>query len=163
MYAELTRRCIFCDVIKPIEEFHRNGARRKDGTSGPRTDCKACSTEVHRRYVEKNKDRINEKRRKNYQNLLTGIKLKVSRAGVRTRYNLSDDQYRKMLQRQKGRCAICHVSQDAARRRFDVDHCHKTGIIRGLLCIRCNRGIGLLRDDFTIIKRAMRYLKKSKK
>ena len=60
---------------------------------------------------------------------------------------------------QDGKCAICSNPQE--NRRLAVDHCHKTGKVRGLLCQGCNTGIGGLKDDTERIKKAIDYLKKS--
>jgi hypothetical protein len=64
-----------------------------------------------------------------------------------------------MLVSQKGRCAIC-FSESAGGRcgKFAVDHCHKTGRVRGLLCAICNYVLGLLRDDPAAFRRAAAYL-----
>lgn len=45
------------------------------------------------------------------------------------------------------------------KRSLAVDHCHKTNMVRGLLCHRCNTAIGLLNDDFTTLKSALKYLR----
>jgi len=58
-------------------------------------------------------------------------------------YNLTPEQYDDMVQAQGGRCLVCQV----VPARLDVDHCHTTGAVRGLLCHRCNTAIGLLGDD----------------
>ncbi len=163
MYAELARKCRFCGITKPNEEFHLNGLRRKDGTSAPRTDCKSCSTEVHRKYVADKKDRINAKRRFNYQNNVRGLKTRLSDYSVKKLYNLTPQAYQALLNKQGGACRVCRVKRNEITRRFDVDHDHETGKIRGLLCLNCNRAIGLLKESSSILRRAARYLDKSKK
>lgn len=72
---------------------------------------------------------------------------------LRTKYNLSYEDYEELLIKQDGRCAICNRI-----RKLHVDHCHETGRVRGLLCNNCNCGIGNLQDDIEIIKRALEYL-----
>ena len=72
-------------------------------------------------------------------------------------------EYNEMLQAQKGACAICSggicmTFKGKIRKRFDIDHCHKTGKIRGLLCSKCNTAIGLLNDNPDILRRAIEYL-----
>jgi hypothetical protein len=68
-------------------------------------------------------------------------------------YNISDEEVRYNFLLQRGACAIC-----LEKTKLVVDHCHKTGVFRGLLCGRCNRGIGLLRDNTQDLKRAIKYL-----
>jgi hypothetical protein len=163
MYAELARMCRICGLTKPNKDFHLNGARRKDGTSAPRTDCKDCSTEVHRQYVAKKRSRINARRKFNYQNDVRGIKTKMSDYSVRKLYKITAEEYQRMFDKQGGVCRICKIKRKDVSRRFDVDHDHNTGKIRGLLCLNCNRGIGLLKESATFLRRAARYLDKSKK
>lgn len=76
---------------------------------------------------------------------------------LRERYNITLDEYDRMLETQGGTCAICHQAPNG--RRLDVDHDHTTGKVRGLLCIYCNRAIGLLHDDPELCKTASKYLK----
>lgn len=68
---------------------------------------------------------------------------------------LSD--YDRLFEREGGRCAICGTT-DSGQRDFHVDHCHDTGHVRGLLCGRCNIGLGYFRNDEEIMKRAVIYL-----
>ena len=59
------------------------------------------------------------------------------------KYGISVEEYDALLARQNGTCAICKGPQHNGRqKRMHVDHCHETGLVRGLLCSRCNRGIG---------------------
>ena len=62
-----------------------------------------------------------------------------------------------MYEAQLGECAICNCSID--ERAAHVDHCHDTGVVRGLLCSRCNKALGLLNDDVEIALSAYKYLK----
>ena len=57
-------------------------------------------------------------------------------------------------------CMICGITEEELGRSLDVDHCHSSGKVRGLLCRNCNSGIGMLKDDVEIIKSAMKYLEK---
>jgi hypothetical protein len=69
-------------------------------------------------------------------------------------YGLGRDDFARMWERQKGCCAIC---RDPLERPF-VDHCHRTGKTRELLCTRCNSGIGLFKDCPQRLSRAIAYL-----
>ena len=63
--------------------------------------------------------------------------------------------YEALLEMQEGRCAICEDVLDEP----NTDHSHKTGEVRGLLCQRCNCGLGLFRDDPEIVEAAAKYLR----
>lgn len=80
-------------------------------------------------------------------------------------YGITPDQYDAMLTGQGGRCAICGNPPDPngvrAASRLHVDHCHETGRVRGLLCSRCNQGLGYFRDDENLLLAAVRYLKEN--
>jgi len=75
-------------------------------------------------------------------------------------YGISEEEYKLLYEAQGGRCAICRKATGAARR-LAVDHNHKTGEIRGLLCKPCNRyGLGMFaRDDPEVFDRAANYLR----
>jgi alpha-D-ribose 1-methylphosphonate 5-triphosphate diphosphatase PhnM len=72
------------------------------------------------------------------------------------KYQLTHEQATTMLTEQHGRCAICETTLV----KYAIDHDHTTGVVRGLLCNSCNLGIGLLRDNTTILKKAIEYLTK---
>ena len=78
------------------------------------------------------------------------------------KYGISIAQYEELLAKQDGRCAICGSPPDANGRgaysRLHIDHSHSTGKIRGLLCGRCNQGIGFMRDDPKLLRLAAAYL-----
>jgi Recombination endonuclease VII len=71
-------------------------------------------------------------------------------------YRLTEDKYERILAYQHGRCAGC--GRPPGPIRLAVDHCHKTGRIRGLLCWLCNRAIGIIRDNATTAANLGGYL-----
>jgi len=73
---------------------------------------------------------------------------------LKCKYVLTVEQYENMIMRQKGLCAICGMKMEKPF----VDHDHKTGLVRALLCIQCNGVIGHARDNVVILKRAIDYL-----
>lgn len=74
-------------------------------------------------------------------------------------YNISAEEYWLIWDEQNGRCYICERATGTGRKRLSVDHCHETNLIRGLLCLRCNRDIlGHARDDTEFFERAIDYL-----
>lgn len=77
-------------------------------------------------------------------------------------FGISIEQYDSMHYAQHGLCGICGQPESAVSgaciRRLAVDHCHRTGKIRGLLCSRCNAGIGYLGDSTARLTSAINYL-----
>lgn len=74
-------------------------------------------------------------------------------------YVLSPEGYDRLFAQQGGQCAICGTSEPGGRfTRLLVDHCHKTGTVRGLLCHGCNAGLGLFGDDPERVSAAVAYL-----
>lgn len=99
------------------------------------------------------RDRALYARGKCYNCYVAHIQKKCRR---KTRYGLTLENYEQMLAEQGGKCAICRV-----RTATDVDHCHNSKKVRGVLCSRCNLGIGNLRDNPAIVERALEYLRKA--
>ena len=86
------------------------------------------------------------------------------RSQLRAAYNISEEDYEAMASVQEGMCAICDGEDE--RKRADgtpyplsVDHDHSDGRVRGLLCNRCNAGLGMFREDIDALQRAIEYLK----
>lgn len=75
---------------------------------------------------------------------------------IKKLYGLTLEQYNDMLVNQVGVCAIC--KEKPADRRLSVDHNHKTGKVRGLLCRNCNTALGGFKDSVLILKSAIEYL-----
>ena len=80
---------------------------------------------------------------------------------IRRVYGITLDQYNTMLAEQGGGCAICGSKTDVVEtRRLAIDHCHKTNVVRGILCTKCNQGIGSFNDDVVLLENAKSYLTK---
>jgi hypothetical protein len=123
--------------------------------------------EARIRYYEKNKHIINERRRSAYSDNPDKIRsarrkwYAENKAKVRMRnYGIDDGRISQMLRDQNGSCAICSVRfvETSARVPYDIDHCHKTRKVRGLLCNACNKMLGLAKDNPDILKRGAEYL-----
>jgi len=169
--------CSNCDKELPAtNEFYHND---KIGRLGLRSWCKECSSianKSHESSVAKkkwrsaNKERLKESARQYYianRERVREAEIKYSSSDLakfrrrkshyKRMYDLSEDQVRDLLDLQKGCCAICGESLDTS---YDVDHCHKTGKVRELLCGSCNKAIGYLREDRNIAIAAAKYLEK---
>ena len=129
--------CSKCNIEKDLTEYHK----RSNRPCGVRSQCKKC-------YLEYPKEK---KRRPMY---MRDMNLK--------QYGLTFERYTEMFNNQKGCCKICnrHLSEvnKGKKKALCVDHCHTTGIVRGLLCDKCNRGIGLFNDDIAMLQKAITYL-----
>lgn len=160
----MDKKCKGCGQTKVLDEFHRH-SETKDSR---RHKCKTCVSKIeHDRYAKllpkAKRARINrnvEWQKNNHASVLaSGRKYKRKWA-----YGLYDDKYQAMLRSQNSSCAICGKHETASRKgtlmQLCVDHDHDTGKIRELLCMRCNRALGLLRDDPAILDKAAAYLRK---
>lgn len=76
--------------------------------------------------------------------------------GLRKRYNISIEEYEIICKKQKGLCAICNKEPKV----LNVDHDHKTGKNRELLCNKCNMGLGSANDSIEILKNMINYIRK---
>jgi hypothetical protein len=99
-------------------------------------ECKICAAEKYQR----RKDQLRENH-------------------LQRKYGLDQEAYEKMLLEQNGRCFICPTSIPGGMGQFAVDHCHKTGKIRKLLCFNCNTALGLLGDDPNLLERMAAYIR----
>ena len=77
---------------------------------------------------------------------------------IRKQYGISMKQFTDLLAKQGGGCAICGKPMEAIRRRMNIDHCHDTNEVRGILCSGCNTGLGHLGDNIAGLQRAIAYL-----
>lgn len=82
----------------------------------------------------------------------------VSRKTALKKYGITPEDYDEMYSKQEGKCAICKSHQLSLKKKLCVDHCHKTGKVRGLLCNNCNLGLGSFKDDKIILETAIKYL-----
>ena len=79
---------------------------------------------------------------------------------IKSDERLAEKEYETLLKAQNGRCAICGTRLPKGS--LVIDHSHKTGDVRGLLCISCNTGLGMFKDDPDLLQEASLYLIKAK-
>ena len=75
---------------------------------------------------------------------------------LETRHGMTVEEYNLLIEKQEGKCAICHALPD--KRRLVVSHDHDTGNARALLCYRCNKVLGLIHNNFVIAQSIAEYL-----
>ncbi len=142
IYTEL--KCPRCKIIKAIEHFHKNAQRGYP--------CKNCYSIYKKHYYQKP-----EIKKKEYISLM--------RRYFKKKFGITLEIYQEMLIKQNGVCAICKQEEKSFHSKsklpikLAVDHCHRTGKIRGLLCRSCNQGLGIFKDDINRFEMAIEYLK----
>lgn len=110
--------------------------------------------DYQRRYYHANKDKIHK-----YPSYTRSYKRQFT---VR-KYGITHEQYLILLKQQNGKCGMCHQFETTKNpsgetRDLNIDHCHKTNRVRGLLCRNCNVALGLIKDDTQLLRRAIKYL-----
>jgi len=121
--------------------------------------------EFTREWKKRNREYLREYEKEYYKKPQSPVIRR--RYSLKKKYGLTIEQYDEMLQKQNNVCAICQepsLSLDPRTnkvRRLAVDHCHKTGKIRGLLCSKCNKGIGLFRDNPVLFANVIKYLQEN--
>jgi len=108
--------------------------------------------EYHKKYNNNHKDKRKEYWDKNKHDIREYRLLK--------KYGINNEQYNSLIKKQNNKCAICNTQDNNFRKKLSVDHDHKTGKIRGLLCYKCNLILGNANDSIEILNKAKKYLKK---
>ena len=135
----------------------------------PEEKSKLKRKEYAKRYYEKNKEACKE-RTKNHPSCKTArekyrnkpeTKQRIRNQNLLENYGITNQDYEKMLEDQHFCCLGCGLHQNEISKKLNVDHDHKTGIIRGLLCGNCNRALGLVKDSIKTLVKLQKYLEKS--
>lgn len=160
--SDVLMRCTRCGEVKPEDLFDRNRAAR----SGRDPRCKACrkdgkarsrelnppAPETLRGYARRYKERHPER-----------VAAADRRRNLR-KFGITPEEYDRLTAAQAGRCAVCRQPETALNPRtgapkvLAVDHCHRRGGVRGLLCQNCNTALGLLGDDPSRLAAAIAYI-----
>lgn len=144
--------CPTCKTNKTIDCYSVYKIGKRKGH--PAGSCKDCRNALHKNRKRKDPSI--------YERIEWPSKLKRL-------YGITVDQYESILNDQNQVCAICQSKNSYSRKykligpektKFSVDHCHVTGKVRGLLCSRCNRALGLIGDNAESAQRMSEYLKK---
>jgi hypothetical protein len=92
----------------------------------------------------------------------TDNKHKIRDTSYKKKFGITLQEYETKLKYQNYCCAICETPQEEFNLRFAIDHDHKTGEVRDLLCGQCNIAIGMAKEDENILKKMIKYLQKHK-
>lgn len=130
-----TKVCRDCGATRPLKEFYYKKARKQYNSY-----CKPCHQIRTKNWYAARPDKLKE----------VAHKSRIKRS-----YGLTPEQVAEMSRKQDSLCAICGDKPGTF-----IDHCHKTGKVRELLCSTCNLGIGQLQDSTRILMAAVAYLEK---
>lgn len=113
---------------------------------------------VKRKWRMRNPNKVRANRRRYRENNKETVASSRRKAHLKKFYRLTIAQYDLMFQAQGGCCAICGSASPGKTKYFHVDHNHVTGKIRGLLCMKCNLGLGSFNDNSSLLELAAKYL-----
>lgn len=137
------KKCTRCGRNLPHSSFSKSGKYL-------RGDCKQChNSYVRKTYHEQGRAVKRAYYQKNKEEMLLRVKERT--------YGLTRDHILTMTEQQQGRCKICDRVMDCP----NIDHCHTTQQVRGLLCTKCNAGLGQFEDNVMFLHRAIQYLQLS--
>lgn len=129
--------CGGCKTTKSAANFYRSRYQR----DGLQSQCKTCQHQQRSVWNDQNPVRLKEQRR---------------RADVRRKFGITLEQYNQLMQSE---CEVCGGTGDSLGR-MALDHDHKTGAIRGVLCGKCNMALGLCTDDPSRLRALADYLER---
>ena len=136
----MTIRCYTCKAEKPLEEFYRS----RNAKYGRHGRCIICTKAV-----------VLSDNAKESKNAYNRAKSRKRTTGF------TQEEFKQKLEEQGGVCAICGINKPTSIS-WHADHCHKTKTKRGVLCQKCNMGIGLLNDNTELMEKAIMYLNQYK-
>lgn len=110
----------------------------------------------------KNIDKIKERSKKYYYSNKEKFKEKNKFNRIKVEYGITKEKYNEMVKLQNGKCAICFsvITDKTFNDTFRIDHNHKTGKVRALLCLTCNTLLGMAKENIEILKSSIEYLQR---
>jgi hypothetical protein len=137
---EDSMECLCCREVLPMNMFISGIVKARKYSY-----CSKCRNAKNDERRRKNGSEQTRRRRKN----------------LMQRFKMSVEDYASMLESQDNKCSICGKEYISGSKRFAVDHDHSTGLVRGILCSRCNTAIGQFEDNVVLLEGAISYLKKN--
>lgn len=163
------KKCRKCRVVKPLADFYP----QRDMKDGYRHNCKTCHANQHkdwylrnrtdeiervRKWQQSNPEKVNASHRRRRERDPEKERRRNRAGHLRRKYGLTQSLFEALVLAQLGKCAVCGrlTAPD-----LHVDHDHRTKKVRGLLCGKCNKAIGLLNDDPELLTAAKLYLERA--
>ena len=184
----LTKTCPACKIEKNKEEGFWKSKASRDGYGSRCKKCSRATTkrwsetEIGKAKIRArgrvwradNPELIKENKKRFRENNPESVKASIDKCWEKNgdqykathwrywlgkKYGLTEDRYYEILEEQGYRCAICGaLEKDSRKERFCVDHCHDTGVVRGMLCFACNVILGNAHDSVPLLQSAIEYL-----
>jgi hypothetical protein len=157
----MNKKCCKCKLSKNKEEFNKN-KKRYDGLN---SYCRLCTKQYnssperkqYRKQYKKTHPEVDKTYQKKYRKTPKGKENEKNKK-LKYHYGITLKEYDNILKSQNNKCAICKSENPGGQKSFHVDHNHLTNKIRGLLCSKCNHGIGLFNDNINVLTEAIKYL-----
>lgn len=152
----MTKGCPACREAKPLDAYYKRARAEQypDSSAGYQTICIRCFKLKRSEYVKSNKIKCLEGDKAQYKKNPD----RYRESNYKRNFGITLAQYNNMLSAQQERCAGCDKHQSEFKKRLAVDHDHKTGAIRGLLCQNCNRCLGVAYDSPQTLTNLAAYL-----
>jgi len=157
----MNKICKRCNIEKDLSEFYNN-KRTKDGLCIYCKPCHKYNIKTANTVKRKKKGLLPKKEKRNLHKGEYGSKEYQRNVRLFNEYGLTHQAYMDFFKLQNGGCAICGKLELFLNKPLFVDHDHNTGKVRGLLCGKCNAGLGMFNDDTNILEKAKLYLKRNK-
>lgn len=169
------KTCTRCGEHKSLDDYYTD----KNARDQRKSECKVCTKKLTRAYEVSHKDEVNARARRRYavvgntepkraasrkwrKGNPEALKLSSRNTKLKLKYGVTRRQLDDIYAHQRGECAVCRrqISWDSTEKNTKphIDHCHETGVVRGLLCLTCNTGIGMLGDSVSLLDAAKSYL-----
>lgn len=172
MLAPMEKTCSRCKESKPTTCFYA----RSSAADKLQGHCKVCAAAAFKAYRLSNKGKFAiykynarpevkamraDLQRKYKAEEPERVAARKRKAHLKKEFGITSADYEDMLAAQNGVCAICGTNSPSPHRvNFYIDHNHVTGAVRGLLCSKCNAGLGQFQDDVKLLAKAISYLEK---
>lgn len=161
----MKKRCTQCGKLKDETRFSWKTSKHEQR----RPACKTCRVAYQKRYVQQTPQnrarrncRVIRSTKKRKERDPVGYRRSRSDAKLKVLYGITLKQYEAILLAQENVCAICKRPETMGikgkLKQMSVDHDHRTGKVRALLCSNCNRGVGCMQDSSELLRRAAAYL-----
>ena len=136
----MTKVCKHCRTEKSFDEYYQFHDKWSDRNYFS-SRCKPCHQEYKANNPTTSRNRKAEK--------------------LKLRYGLTYDQWEEMREKENYSCMICNITEEELGRKLDVDHCHNSEKVRGVLCNPCNTLLGHARDNISVLEAAVHYLREN--